>query len=141
MSLRTKKQFKVSLDKVFKNHPRVRINMPALVSMMLHDLAAMPAEYRSLMEEVDEFIRGKVKRGYLLMSKGRCGGIIRVSDFPKEEIAAMRAQEERTKKGAEIKRQILDGMRKQVNDLIQAKATLELELQQVESKPAHSFVV
>jgi hypothetical protein len=138
--LRSKKELQSAMDGVFETHPRIRITMPALVSLMLRSLDTMPAEYRGLTEEIENYIRAQTKKGYLMMSKGRMGGIIRVSDFPKEEIKAMREQEAKTKKGIEIKRKILDGMRQQVNDLIQAKATIELEIHAVESKPAHSFV-
>jgi hypothetical protein len=76
-----------AVNAVFDAHKGSRINMPALTALALQHLNVQPENHKALTTRVQQYIRanvGELGTGKALNStKGKGGGVCRVSDLPK----------------------------------------------------------
>lgn len=121
-----KKVLRTALDRFFDQYGKITINRSALEQTMCHYMAVQPNEYSRALKAIGAFLAAKVEKGYLLLSKGRAGGYLRVKDWSAEELAHLASERDKVARGFEIKRGIIAG--------------LEAQIATVSAKPARSFI-
>lgn len=74
-----------AVNAVFDQFLGQTIHMPALLSAATLELGGSPAEHKTHSKRLHQHIRGLHDRGVLQITKGKGGGVARVSDLPQED--------------------------------------------------------
>ena len=76
---RTSEEFRVAMHSVFDRYPNVRLNMPAVVSIMIQGLNVKSHEFKEAQDQILGYLKGQADNGVITITKGKNGGIMRSS--------------------------------------------------------------
>lgn len=74
---RTAEEFRVAMHSVFDQYPTARINMPAVVNIMMQRLQVKPHQWREAESQIVGYLKGQADAGVLNLTKGKNGGMMR----------------------------------------------------------------